>query len=453
MALLRTRSRSRSWSRSGDEQLLDLAAVDARIAALVRRRVELSGSPETAEAVTARVAQAVTGPVRPPARRRPSPAQEHAGEQAVVETVALAQASEQVSRSFEDVVRAVEDVRSSIDDLTRGTSSAAEVAASAVQHADAAGERVGGLREAAAQIGDTVRLITAITQQSRTLALNATIEAARAGEAGRGFAVVADEVRSLAEQTATAARQIAARIAAVQGETGQAAAALEEVRVSITRVHEIGQSMAAAVEQQGAQAAAIVDSCTQASRGSGAISASVVRLADVQRRAFVAAALSTAQAHLDDLGGAALGAETVTWRAVDQSTGEPHEAVLPQLLVGGTWLGRVLDPAQPAPVVDDVVREVGGLCTVFQRMGPEGHLLRVATTVPAADGRRAVGTYIPRTTADGQRSAVVEHVLRGETYVGEAVVVGRECTTAYAPLTGPDGEVVGALFVGIPRDS
>ena len=58
--------------------------------------------------------------------------------------------------------------------------------------------RICGLAQAAAQIGDVVKLIRNIAGQTNLLALNATIEAARAGEAGRGFAVVAAEVKSLA---------------------------------------------------------------------------------------------------------------------------------------------------------------------------------------------------------------------------------------------------------------
>ncbi len=53
-----------------------------------------------------------------------------------------------------------------------------------------------------------INTVKGIADQSKILAVNASIEAAKAGEYGTGFAVVAQEVKDLAEQSKEATRQI-----------------------------------------------------------------------------------------------------------------------------------------------------------------------------------------------------------------------------------------------------
>jgi methyl-accepting chemotaxis protein len=58
------------------------------------------------------------------------------------------------------------------------------------------------------EIGNIIASVNAIAEQSKILAVNASIEAAKAGEYGAGFAVVAQEVKDLAQQSKEATEQI-----------------------------------------------------------------------------------------------------------------------------------------------------------------------------------------------------------------------------------------------------
>ncbi len=66
--------------------------------------------------------------------------------------------------------------------------------------------------KASDDIGGVVKLIHDIAEQTRMLAMNATIESVRVGEAGAGFRVIANEVKTLAVRTAAATEDISAAI-------------------------------------------------------------------------------------------------------------------------------------------------------------------------------------------------------------------------------------------------
>ncbi|HVQ94430.1 MAG TPA: methyl-accepting chemotaxis protein [Mycobacteriales bacterium] len=184
-------------------------------------------------------------------------------------------AADRVSGNIRTVAAGAEQMSASIQEIAQNAGHAQDVATEAVDAAAGATETVSRLGESSNQIGDVVKAITAIAEQTNLLALNATIEAARAGEAGKGFAVVASEVKDLAQETAVATGNIARRVEAIQAETGGAIEAIAGISAVIGRISDYQTTIAAAVEEQTATTNEMSRNVAQAADSSSEIATNI----------------------------------------------------------------------------------------------------------------------------------------------------------------------------------
>nr|BFE64752.1 hypothetical protein GCM10020063_092780 [Dactylosporangium thailandense] len=204
-------------------------------------------------------------------------------ESASTRSGSVASAATHVAGNVHSVVTGAEEMSASIREIAQSASQAAGVAAAAVRAAGAASSTVAKLDTSSTEIGNVLKLITSIAEQTNLLALNATIEAARAGEAGKGFAVVASEVKDLAQETAKATEDIAGRVGAIQGDARAAAASIGEISSVISEISQYQTTIAAAVEEQTATTGEISRNVTQAAAGTDEIASTISGVADASR--------------------------------------------------------------------------------------------------------------------------------------------------------------------------
>jgi len=170
--------------------------------------------------------------------------------------------AEESASSMIEMDRAVQEVGAHVREAASLTEKVTQGAEQGAQAVSATIEDIGRIRTLThdakqgleqlvsriSEIGDILKVIGDINDETNLLSLNAAIIAAQAGEQGKAFLVVANHVKVLAQRTASSTKDIAQLISSVQSESDSAVramdAGMEAIEQGVNRSRVAGDSLA-----------------------------------------------------------------------------------------------------------------------------------------------------------------------------------------------------------------